>query len=242
MNKVDTLSLSSEDRDLIRSLIVADPGLVLEDDQVMRRLVGETRGDRQVVDLRDRLVERLESRLEKLVTTHRSVIAAAYENVAGTRQLHRAIIALLEPPDLSSFLQRLTHDVPALLGLEEARLCLEADVTETGPAEGFGENLHGRVMALPEDAIDGYFAIDGLPARKIALRPAGEEAELLFGEANPVQSEALMRLDIAGGPGLLAFGSSDPKKFDPSHGTDLLEFFAEAVERLLIQRLSDPDG
>lgn len=236
---MESLALSSEDRDLIRSLIIADPRLVLDDDQVMQRLVGETRGDRQVVDLRDRLVERLESRLEKLVTTHRTVIAAAYENVAGTRQLHRAVIALLEPPDLSSFLHRLTHEVPALLGLEEARLCLEADVTETGPAQGFGDALDDRVLALPEGAITDYFAIDGQPDRTIALREAGEEAEILFGEANPVQSEALMRLDIAGGPGMLAFGSSDPKKFDPSHGTDLLAFFAQVVERLLVQRLSD---
>lgn len=238
---METLTLSSEDRDLIRSLIVADPRLVLEDDQVMQRLVGESRGDRQVVDLRDRLVERLEGRLEKLVTTHRTVIAAAYENVAGTQQLHRAVIALLEPSDLASFLQHLTHEVPALLGLEDARLCLEADVMETGPAEGLGDHLDGRVMALPEGAIADYFAIDGQPDRTIALREAGEEAEILFGEANPVQSEALMRLDIAGGPGLLAFGSSDPRKFDPNHGTDLLAFFAQVVERLLVQRLSDPD-
>ncbi len=239
---MDVLKLSSDDRELIRSLIVAEPELVLEDDDVMRRLVGEKNGTRHVVDLRDRLVERLETRLDKLAVTHRSVIAAAYENVAGTRQVHRAVVALLEPPDLSSFLLRLTHEVPALLGLEEARLCLEADVTETGPADGFGENLHGRVMAMTEGAVADYFAIDGHPDRNIALREAGEEAELLFGEANPVQSEACLRLDIAGSPAMLAFGSSDPKKFDPSHGTELLEFFAKVIERLLTQRLAAPEG
>ena len=110
-----TLKLSDSDRDLIRSLIIADPALVLDDDDVMRRLVGEETGERKVVDLRDRLVERLENRLEKLVMTHRTVIAAAYENVSGTRQLHHAVLSLIEPPDLSSFLQRLTGDVPATL-------------------------------------------------------------------------------------------------------------------------------
>ena len=239
---MEALKLSSDDRDLIRSLIIAEPALVLEDDDVMQRLVGERTGERQVVDLRDRLVERLEHRLEKLVTTHRTVIAAAYENVAGTQQVHRAVVALLEPPDLSSFLYRLTHEVPALLGLEEARLCLEADVTETGPAEGFSENLHGRVMALPEGAIADYLAMDGHTDRSIALREAGEEAELLFGEANPVQSEACLRLDIAGAPAMLALGSSDPKKFDPAHGTDLLEFFSQVAERLLTQHLAGPEG
>lgn len=233
-------SLDAEERDLVRSLILADPDLVLRDDDVMRRLVGETTGQRKVVDLRDRLVERMEQRLDKLVTQHRSVIAAAYENVAGTSQVHKAILALIEPLDLSAFLQRLTQDVPNFLGIEEARLCLEADVTETGPAEGFGDDLHGRVVALPEGQIADYIAMGG-EDKTVVLRPVGEEAEYVFGEANPVQSEALMALDIAGSRGMLAFGSADPKKFDPGHGTDLLEFFGGVVERLLVQRLSDPD-
>ena len=236
---MDAFRLSDDERDLVRSLIVADPDLVLGDDQVMRRLIGARNGERQVVDLRDRLVERLEQRLEKMVAHHRTVVAAAYENVEGTRQLHRAVLALIEPPDLSSFLHRLTHDVPRMLGLDETRLCLETDVAESGPAEGFGADLHGRVMALPEGTVAEYMALDGGVAGPVVLREAGEESELIFGEANPVRSEALMRLDIPGSAGMLAFGSADARKFDPAHGTDLLAFFAGAVERLLLQRLSE---
>ena len=239
---METVNLSAEDRELIRSLILADPALVLEDDDVMQRLVGERSGERQVVDLRDRLVERLEHRLDKLTSQQRSIIAAAYENVAGTNQVHRAVLALLEPSELPAFLKRLTFDVPTMLGLEEARLCLETDVTETGPAEGFGTQHHGRVMAMPEGSVADYLALDGATAERVILREAGAEAELIFGEANPVQSEALMRLDIAGATAMMAFGSSDPKKFDPQHGTDLLNFLSGVVERLLTQRLSDPEG
>lgn len=235
---MEALKLSEDERDLIRSLIVADPDLVLEDDQVMRRLVGETKGERKVVDLRDRLVERLEQRLDKLVEHHRTVVAAAYENVEGARQVHRAVLELIEPPDLSSFLYRLTHEVPRMLGLDDARLCLETDVGETGPADGFGPDLDGRVMAMPPGTVGSYMALDGSQGQ-VVLREAGADAELIFGEANPVQSEALMRLDIAGSVGMLAFGSADPRKFDPGHGTDLLAFLAGAVERLLLQRLSE---
>lgn len=232
--------LDTEERELIRSLIIADPEIVLSDDDVMRRLVGETAGGRKVVDLRDRLVERLEHRLDKLVDTHRTVIAAAYENVAGTNQVHRAVLALIEPPDLSSFLHRLTHEVPVMLGIEEARLCLESDVTESAPAEGFDETLSGSVIALPLGSVETYMSLDGAEHTGVVLRSAGAEAELVFGEANPVQSEALMRLDIAGARGMLAYGSADPGKFDPSHGTDLLTFLGGVVERLLVQRLADP--
>jgi uncharacterized protein YigA (DUF484 family) len=243
---MEAFRMTEDERDLIRSLIVADPDLVLGDDQVMRRLIGERNGERQVVDLRDRLVERLERRLEKMVAHHRTVVAAAYENVAGTQQVHRAVLALIEPPDLPSFLYRLTHEVPRTLGLEEARLCLEADVDAVGPAENLGADGDGRVLALPEGTVADYMALDGLgsdgAAEPVVLREAGSEAELIFGESNPVQSEALMRLDVAGSPGMLAFGSSDPHKFDPGHGTDLLVFLAAAVERLLVQRLSETEG
>lgn len=244
---MDAFRMTEDERDLIRSLIVADPDLVLEDHQVMRRLVGEGNGERQVIDLRDRLVERLEHRLEKMVAHHRSVIAAAYENVAGTQQVHRAVLALIEPPDLSSFLYRLTHEVPQTLGLEEARLCLEMDVEAVGPAESIGADQDGRVLALPQGTVADYLALDGLrsggaAADPVVLREAGAEAELIFGDSNPVQSEALMRLDVAGSAGMLAFGSSDRRKFDPGHGTDLLVFLAAAVERLLVQRMSENEG
>ena len=69
------ITLDTEERDLIRSLILADPELVLSDDMVMRALLGSTaQGARNIVDLRDKLVERLEGRLDKLVHTNRSVV------------------------------------------------------------------------------------------------------------------------------------------------------------------------
>src|SRR5690625_1676973 len=126
----------------------------------MRRLIGARTGERNIVDLRDRLVERLESRLEKMVAHHRSLVAAAYENVEGARQLHRAVLALIEPADLSSFLQRLTNDLPKMLGLDEARLCLEADAAETGPGAGVGADLQGRAIPEPEGTVAEYRGLD----------------------------------------------------------------------------------
>ena len=50
------LTLSEADRDLIRSLIVAEPSLVLEDDDVMRRLVGDTANGGLGLEVLPRLV------------------------------------------------------------------------------------------------------------------------------------------------------------------------------------------
>jgi len=233
------LKLDTEEQELIRSLILADPELVLSDDMVMRALLGATaKGARNIVDLRDKLVERLEQRLDRLVHTNRSVIAAAYENVAGTHQVHRAILALLDTPDLGAFLRRLTREVPAMVGVQEARVCLEADVDDIRPADSLGEGLDGRVLLAPEGTVAEYLMLEGdLEPGPVVLRPCGEEAEILFGRLTRARSEALLRLDLAGAAGLLAFGAADPDRFGPEQGVDLLTFFAGVVERLLTARL-----
>lgn len=236
------ISLDTEERELIRALILADPELVLSDDMVMRALLGATaQGARNIVDLRDKLVERMEQRLDKLVHTNRSVIAAAYENVAGTQQVHRAILTLIDAPDMGEFLRRLTRDVPAMVGVEQARLCLEAEVDNIGPA-ALAEGLGGRALLVPYASIGEYLMLNGETSPgPVTLRACGSEAELIFGDMTRTRSEALLRLDLAGSAGLLAFGADDPDRFGTDQGTDLLTFFGATVERLLTQHLSAPD-
>ena len=240
-----TLALDTEERELIRSLILADPELVLSDDMVMRALLGATaQGARNIVDLRDKLVERLEERLDKLVHTNRSVIAAAYENVAGTQQMHRAVLALIDAPDLGEFLRRLTREVPAMVGVEDARLCLEVEVDDIRPADSLAEGLASRVLLVPEATVGEYLRLEGdAPPGKVTLRPCGVEAEILFGSLTRTRSEALLRLELGGGgTGLLAFGAADPDRFGPDQGVDLLTFFANVIERLLTRHLGVPDA
>ena len=55
-----------------------------------------------------------------------------------------------------------------------------------------------------------------------------------------IRSEACLRLDLGEGrlPGMLVFGSEDPHQFKPTHGTDLLTFFAGVFERAMRRWLS----
>ncbi|MEM6905577.1 MAG: DUF484 family protein [Pseudomonadota bacterium] len=240
MQQAQALALAEDEQALIRSLILADPRLVLDDDKVMRALIGANPGQRNVVDLRDRLVARMEERLKALLHTNRSVIAAAYENVATTNQVHRAVLALAEAPSLNAFLDRLTREVPTMLGVEEARLCLEADVDEARPATELGEGLERRVILLPEGTVEAYMVLDGAtPGRPVVLRPCPEEAEIVFGHVSPCKSEALMPITPGPRPALLAFGAADPERFGPDQGIDLLTFAAGVVERMLARHLRD---
>ena len=101
----------------LRERILREPDVILEDIDVMRALIRAN--DRQigdnVVDLRGIAMERLEHRLDRLEDTHRSVIAAAYDNLAGTNLVHRAVLQLLEPSEFIPFLGNLSGPVAEAL-------------------------------------------------------------------------------------------------------------------------------
>lgn len=222
----------------IRALILRDPDLILEDPSLMQALLAADRRayGRQVVDLRGVLVERLEERLDRLQDTHREVLAAAYDNVAGMNQIHRACLALLEPADFEGFLNVLTRDVAPILAVEVIRLALEIPGTASGAGVGPGA-LRDAVVGLPEGGIDDYLTLGrNVAPRAITLRRATAPLGDIYGEhARQVQSEALLRLDLgATGPvGVLALGAGDARRFNAEQGTDLLAFLAGVLERTL---------
>ena len=237
--------MTEEALSTLKDQILADPDLILADDQLMRALLAADRraaAGRNVVDLRGVLVDRLEERLDRLEDTHREVLAAAYENVAGMNQVHRACLAVLDPADFASFLRVLTHDVAMILGVEVIRLGLEAPAAEPGSSLGPAGPLRDVVIALPEGGADSYIRQGrGLAARKVTLRRVQADGTGLFGEgpfgveAPRIRSEALLRLDLGTGNlgGLLVFGAADGHRFHPDQGTDLLAFFAAVFERAM---------
>ncbi len=223
----------------LREKILSDPSVILEDQALLRALLAADRriAGRNVVDLRGVLVERLEERLDRLEDTHREVLAAAYENVAGTNQVHRACLALLEPVDFAAFLRVMTRDMAMILGVEVIRLGLEAPSARPGQALGPAGPLQGAVVALPAGGVEALVTRGrGLGARKVTLRRSEEAPTEIFGaEAGAIRSEALLRLDLGAGNlgGVLVFGAVDANRFHPDQGVDLLTFLAGVFERSL---------
>lgn len=209
----------------VRESIIADPAVLLDDTDIMRVLVDghEKALGPNIVDLRGIAMDRLEARLDRLEDAHRSVIAAAYDNVAGTAQIHRAVLRMLEAPRFECFLRDLEEDVTAILRVDSLRLVLEAEEVDEEPLDG--------VLALePRGFVDGYIRSgrDRLP-RDVTLRPVGDVSVHRDG----IRSEACLRLDLGEEVGLLALGSRDERHFLPQHGTDLLAFLGGATARAL---------
>ncbi len=225
----------------LREQIIDQPDVILNDLDLMRALVAanERSLGGNVVDLRGIAMERLEARLDRLEDTHRSVIAAAYENLAGMNQVHRAVLRMLDPMDFEVFLRDLGGEVAEILGLDFVHLVLETLQSDDDPAV---RRLGAVLRVVPPGFVHEYVDRErNAPARQVVLRQLSQGTPDVYGEnAEWVRSEACLRLDFGPGrlPGMLVMGSEDPHMFSPQQGTDLLSFFASTFERTMRRWLS----
>ncbi len=229
--------------DVVRQTILADPAVVLEDRDMIRALIGaESDMGRNVVDLRGVLIDRLEGKLDRLEDTHRDVVAAAYENLAGTHQIHRAVLAAFTPKTFDGFLRAIDEDLSGIMALDAVKLCVEGDGVRAGQALGPEGPLRRTILGLPKGGVAAYCGQDReVDGPNVVLRRATRAGSLIFGDnARAIQSEAILKLDLGEGrlPGLLAFGSLDPNRFHAEQGTDLLTFLGAAFG-LALQRWLD---
>ncbi len=220
----------------LRDRILSDPETILGDPDLMKALLAanERVMGTNVVDLRGLAMERLEYRLERLEETHRNVIAAAYDNLAGTNQVHRSVITLLDAQSFDDFLSALENDIPSILKVHTIRLVLETKISPDDPVV----RRLGAVLAVADPGfVDGYITQGrDVPLRRVTLRQSQPDNEVIYGDAaHDLRSEACLRLDLGEGrlPGMLAFGAEDPHQFTPTQGTDLLDFFAGVFERAM---------
>jgi hypothetical protein len=224
----------------LRDQIMTQPELILDDQELMHALIAanDKSMGANIVDMRGLAMERLEARLDRLEETHRSVIAAAYENLAGMNLIHKAILRMLDPADFADFLKDLDGEVAEILRVDCVRLVLETVQAESNPAV---QKL-GAVLATAEPGfIDSYLTQSRDLSRPVTLRQVQEPDARIYGE-NPfwIRSEACLRLDLGEGrlPGMLVMGAEDPHQFKPGQGTDLLAFFGGVFERAMRRWLS----
>ncbi len=228
------MSNPAESAEILREKIISTPEMVLEDPDVMRALIraDEGRMGGNVVDLRSLAMERLEARLDRLEDTHQTVISAAYENLAGTNQVQRAILRMLDPISFEEFLLNLGGEVSEILRVDSVRLVLETHQEETDASL---DRVGAILTAAAPGVISNYLGnMSEGTQRKVTLRAVDEGADWLYLNADgAIRSEAAMHLDFGPGklPGMLLMGAKDPNHFQANQAADLLTFFAGVFER-----------
>lgn len=223
-----------------RQQIMESPEHFLSDPEIMHALADaneRTRGS-NVIDLRAIAMTNLEKRMDRLERTHKTVIAAAYENVAGTHQIHRAVLQLLERKDLSGLLDGIREDLPKTMRIDTTRLILETTANARFPLASVS---HSTLNTVDPGHVSWYLnGLDQTTIRKVTLRSVPKSRAAIY-EANhdQIKSEACLFLEFGEGhlPGLLLLGSRDPDLFSPDQGTDLLDFFANVCERALVHHI-----
>ncbi|WP_299738463.1 DUF484 family protein [uncultured Roseobacter sp.] len=235
------MSSSPKIEDALREAIISRPDVILDDTDVMNALIAanERSMGANIVDLRGIAMDRMESRLDRLEDTHRSVIAAAYENLAGTNQIHRAILRMLDPVAFEDFLKELSGEVAEILRVDAVKLVLESTQGDMDLVLG---SLDGVLAVADPGFVEDYLAQGRHGAtRQVTLRQIQGGSEFLYGDkADWIKSEACLMLDFGPGrlPGLLVLGAEDPHMFGPQQGTDLLTFFTGVFERIMRRWLS----
>lgn len=225
----------------LRAQILQDPSVVLEDMDIMRALVSahDDRLGENIVDMRGLAMDRLEKRLTRLEDTHRSVISAAYENLAGTDQINRAVLRIVEADlDFETLLTALGEDVRDILRLSALRLVMETAQNATQMA-----NLPriAHLSIIPKGSIQHYIGTpSGLPIQRVSMRPVHHADVTIYGTTPPqVLSEACVQISLGSGrlPAMIVMGSNNADTFHALKGSRLLEFFADVFERQLLHIL-----
>ena len=235
------MSSSPNIEDTLREAIISQPNVILDDKDLMQALIAanERAMGGNIVDLRGIAMDRLESRLDRLEDTHRSVIAAAYENLAGTNQVHRAILRMLDPVEFETFLRDLNGEVSEILRVDATKLVLESVQNDADTAV----KRLGEVLSVAEPGFVNDYLSQGRggQVRQVTLRQVQNASDTIYGEkADWIRSEACLKLDFGEGrlPGMLVMGAEDPHMFGPQQGTDLLAFFTGVFERAMRRWLS----
>jgi len=236
-------------QETVRRFLLDHPEFITKDAELMRALIdapenaapeAPTKGRRKVVNLQTVLIDKLETRLGALETAHRDLISAAYENMTGMSQIHRAVLMVLEASTFEGFLEVAAIEIARELNVDVGRFLVETEADLFGRGEGATGDDDDPIVAVEAGNIAELMALDPEderdPNAAVLLRNDIRGAPLIYGNAaDRVRSEALIKLNFGSGnrPGLLVFGAEDPERFHAEQADDLLAFLGGVIERVM---------
>ncbi len=208
----------------VRTFLLAHPDFVREDAELLG-LLARTGGEDGVIDLGTAARDKLLEEIRQLKALNTGIVETARANLATQAQIHMAVLALLEVDSLTALDRKISSRLTGTLGVDVCRILIEGHAplrkgeSILGAAEGFVADILG-------DKIERLGPVDP------------DMAHALYGQQGArVKSEAIVRLDFGGHDGLMALAARDAQLFQSGQGTELLNFLARAIERMIIQWL-----
>lgn len=221
------------DKDQVLRFLQDNPGFLLENAEALSVLTMPDRdlGD-GVIDLQQALIGRLREKVEQTEDVARLLIDNSRDNLSTTARIHECVLKLLDATSFEQLIEIATVDLAVLLDVDAVTLCVESNGVFGVPVQSLRLLAEGSVAS----ALRGRQSI--LLEQDVSADPA-----IFASAASLIASQALVRLDISSDapPALLAFGSRDRTRFHGGQATELLQFLARVLEKLVRVWLDLPD-
>ncbi|WP_304074051.1 DUF484 family protein [Maricaulis maris] len=215
---------AQSDTDMIREFLISNPDFVREDAELFSLIV-ETDRDDGAIDLGAAARDKLRHEIRQLKSLNESIVETARANLATQSQIHMAVLALLEAESLAGLDKKMSNRLTGALGVDVCRVLIEGHA----PVQA-AESILGAASGFVGDVLGDHVELLG------PVDPANAHA--LYGQQGArVSSQAIVRLDFDGQDGLMALAARDAHLFQSGQGTELLNFLARAVERMVVQWL-----
>ncbi len=186
-----------------------------------------------VVDMQTSMLDRMRDESTNLKDAANLLISTTRSNMMIQTRTHAAVIAILGADNLERLVHVVCFDLPLLLDIDAASLCLETG--DDGSLE-LGET---DIRWLAPGTVDSV--LGGRDEFAKLIEHTKDDGSVFGEAAGIVKSAALGRLQPGYGipNGLLALGSRNRGAFHGGQGTDLLIFITRVLELTLNRWLSD---
>ena len=183
----------------LREVILMQAHEILNDEILLRALIeaSDKNLGNKIVDLRSVALQKMDGELKKLKRSNQQVIATAYENLVGMKQVHQAVLKSLEQNNFNEFVKNLNTEVCEILKVDCIRLGLEThSIFENNLKQGV--ELAKLQDLFPTNFVDTYISQGkNNGTDDIVLRPTPTGSEQLYGKLSKnLKSEGCMKLRI----------------------------------------------
>ena len=222
--------------DKLREEILTKAHEILNDEILLKALIGASEKNlgSKIVDLRSVAMQKMDGELKKLKRSNQQVIATAYENLVGMKQVHQVVLNSLEQNNFDEFIANLDTEACDVLRVDCIKLGLETH-SSLQNTEKYDSNLSELLDLYPVNFVDTYISQgENNGSDDVVLRPTPKGCEQLYGKLSKnLKSEGCIKLEIGNEKiiGILALASKEREKFTAQQGVELLKFMGSVFER-----------
>ena len=222
--------------DQLREEILAKAHEILNDETLLRALIeaSDKNLGSKIVDLRSVAMQKMDGELKKLKRSNQQVIATAYENLVGMKQVHQVVLKSLEQNNFDEFITNLDTEACNILRVDCIKIGLETH-SSLQNNEKYDSKLSKLLDLYPVNFVDTYISqAENNNTDDVILRPTPKGSEQLYGKVSKnLKSEGCIKLRIGNKKiiGILALASKEKEKFTAQQGVELLKFMGSVFER-----------